>query len=178
MKTLITSILLLFLMGCEYSNSRNIHIEPHIDRYEAYQLNATKNKLITGWYRLSKEPNDFMRSYHDPYSARDIFYIDPKPIVNITDFYSVDISKQTYQDEGLDVYSLSIELIPESHEIWAEATRNNIREQIAFILDDRLICAPIVTAEIENGMSMITTNWTLEEIENVKERLQNTVIEP
>ena len=49
-------------------------------------------------------------------------------------------------------------------EVWANATRRNINNSIAIVLDDEVICAPIVRSEITGGLCNITGNFTETEV--------------
>jgi len=43
---------------------------------------------------------------------------------------------------------------------WAEITKQNINNSIAIVIDNRVICSPVIRAAIENGKCMITGNFT------------------
>ena len=44
--------------------------------------------------------------------------------------------------------------------LWAEATKRNINNAIAIVLDNKVISAPIVRSEIDGGKCIITGNFT------------------
>lgn len=45
-------------------------------------------------------------------------------------------------------------------ELWANITRQNINHSIAIVMDDAVLCTPVVRSAIENGKAMITGNFT------------------
>jgi preprotein translocase subunit SecD len=45
-------------------------------------------------------------------------------------------------------------------ELWATITRQNINHSIAIVIDDAVLCAPLVRAAIENGKAAITGSFT------------------
>lgn len=49
-------------------------------------------------------------------------------------------------------------------ELWANITRKNINHSIAIVMDDAVLCSPMVRSAIENGKAMITGNFTEDEI--------------
>jgi preprotein translocase subunit SecD len=44
--------------------------------------------------------------------------------------------------------------------LWADITRQNIGRSIAIVMDDTVLCAPVVNSVIENGKAQITGNFT------------------
>jgi preprotein translocase subunit SecD len=45
-------------------------------------------------------------------------------------------------------------------ELWANITRQNINQSIAIVMDDTVLCTPVVRSAIENGKAMITGSFT------------------
>lgn len=45
-------------------------------------------------------------------------------------------------------------------ELWATITQQNINHSIAIVIDDAVLCAPLVRATIENGKAAITGSFT------------------
>ena len=45
-------------------------------------------------------------------------------------------------------------------ELWATITRQNINHSIAIVMDDTVLCAPLVRAAIENGKAAITGSFS------------------
>ena len=60
---------------------------------------------------------------------------------------------------------VALEFNEEGKKLFAEATKNNVGKQIAIVLDDEVISAPVVNQEISDGNAMITGNFTAEEAE-------------
>lgn len=60
---------------------------------------------------------------------------------------------------------VSLEFTEEGRQLFAQATKENIGKQIAIVLDEEVVSAPVVNAEITDGNAMITGNFTPEEAE-------------
>jgi len=48
--------------------------------------------------------------------------------------------------------------------LWANITKQNIGYPIAIVLDNKLLCAPVVNQTIESGKSQIAGNFTESEV--------------
>ena len=77
-----------------------------------------------------------------------------------------DARKQVGQvsQQGVSEPYVSLEFT-EGKQLFAEATKNNIGKQIAIVLDDEIVSAPVVNTEITDGNAMITGHFTPEEAE-------------
>ena len=78
-----------------------------------------------------------------------------------------DARKQVGQvsQQGVSEPYVSLEFTEEGKKLFAEATKNNIGKQIAIVLDDEIVSAPVVNTEITDGNAMITGHFTPEEAE-------------
>ncbi len=78
-----------------------------------------------------------------------------------------DARKQVGQvsQQGVSEPYVSLEFTEEGKQLFAEATKNNIGKQIAIVLDDEIVSAPVVNTEITDGNAMITGHFTPEEAE-------------
>ena len=78
-----------------------------------------------------------------------------------------DARKQVGQvsQSGVSQSYVSLEFTEEGKQLFAQATKDNIGKQIAIVLDDEVVSAPVVNAEITDGNAMITGNFTPEEAE-------------
>jgi hypothetical protein len=63
------------------------------------------------------------------------------------------------QDKELN-NEIEIKLKKSAIELWADATKRNIGNAIAIVLDNTVISAPVVQTEIDGGRCMITGNFT------------------
>lgn len=57
--------------------------------------------------------------------------------------------------------------------MWKDITRRNIGKSIAFVLDQKVLLAPMVKSEIGGGKSLITGNFSLEEIGRIRSLISN-----
>ncbi len=75
---------------------------------------------------------------------------------------------QTGQDNmGNNQYTIELVMNEEGAEKFAEATAANIQKSIAIVYDGEVISAPVVEAEIPDGMAYISGDFTYEEAENL-----------
>jgi preprotein translocase subunit SecD len=62
-------------------------------------------------------------------------------------------------------YELSVEFKKSAVKLWADATRRNINNAIAIVLDNKVIYAPVLRDAIEGGKCSITGNFTKTEVQ-------------
>jgi preprotein translocase subunit SecD len=77
-------------------------------------------------------------------------------LVTGTDIESVKYN----QDKASKSNEIEIDLKKSSVELWADATKRNLNNAIAIVLDNEVIAAPIVRSEIDGGHCMITGDYT------------------
>jgi hypothetical protein len=65
------------------------------------------------------------------------------------------------QDKASGSYMIAIEFKKAAVATWADATRRNINNSIAIVLDDQVIYAPILKSVIEGGICEISGDFTL-----------------
>ncbi|MCI8627899.1 MAG: protein translocase subunit SecD [Firmicutes bacterium] len=94
-------------------------------------------------------------------------FIDETGKVLLTGDMVADARKQVGQvsQQGVSEPYVSLEFTAEGKQLFAEATKNNIGKPLAIVLDDEIVSAPIVNAEITDGNAMITGHFTPEEAE-------------
>ncbi|MQY79892.1 MAG: protein translocase subunit SecDF [Bacteroidetes bacterium] len=61
----------------------------------------------------------------------------------------------------------------EGAKVWARLTRENIGRSIAVVLDEYVYSSPTVQTEIKNGSSVITGDFTIEEAEDLANKLKS-----
>ena len=64
------------------------------------------------------------------------------------------------QDAASKDYYIEIRFNKSAAELWHDATKRNINHAIAIVLDENVICAPIVRSEINNGICQIAGDYT------------------
>jgi preprotein translocase subunit SecD len=77
-------------------------------------------------------------------------------LINTSDIESVkfNVDKSSKSNE------IEITLKKSAIELWADATKRNINNAIAIVLNNNVIAAPIVRSEIDGGHCVITGNFT------------------
>ena len=70
------------------------------------------------------------------------------------------------QDQSNSIYA-EIRFRKEVIPLWAAATKRNLNKSIAVVLDGRTIFDPVIREEIPGGNSIITGNFTLEELKYI-----------
>ena len=68
---------------------------------------------------------------------------------------------------------VSMSMNAEGANVWARLTKENIRKQVAIVLDGMVYSYPTVQSEIAGGSSQITGNFTLEEAEDLANVLKS-----
>ena len=69
------------------------------------------------------------------------------------------------QDKSSGIYELGIEFKKQAVQLWADATRRNINNAIAIVLDNKVIYAPVLRNAIEGGKCSITGSFTKTEVQ-------------
>jgi len=76
-----------------------------------------------------------------------------------------------FQSQGLSEPQVSLKFDSEGTALFAELTKRNVGKTIAIYLDGKIISAPVVQTEINNGEAVITGNFSIEEANELKRRL-------
>ncbi|MFA7209163.1 MAG: protein translocase subunit SecD [Parcubacteria group bacterium] len=76
-----------------------------------------------------------------------------------------------FASQGLSEPQVALKFDDEGTKLFAELTKGNIGKSIAIYLDEQIISAPIVQAEITNGEAVITGNFSVEEAKSLVKRL-------
>jgi len=76
-----------------------------------------------------------------------------------------------FKTQGLSEPQVSLQFDDEGTKLFADLTKNNIGKRIAIYLDNQIISAPTVQAEITNGQAVITGNFSIDEAKNLVKRL-------
>lgn len=76
-----------------------------------------------------------------------------------------------FANQGLSEPQVALKFDDEGTALFAELTKNNIGKSIAIYLDNQVISAPTVQAEITNGEAVITGNFSIDEAKNLVKRL-------
>lgn len=106
--------------------------------------------LATGWYHVEDMPNDYYRHLDKSDDKYNSYFVAPAPIITRTNIIKTDI----YKDED-GMYSLVMKFDADGTKAWARATELSIGKTLVFILNDQLVEASIVHAEITGGVAQI-----------------------
>lgn len=125
-------------------------------------------KLQTGWYYISDKETDFKRQLD---KSSETYYIDPNIIVSVQQFDKMEVSENNSQNEKFSM--LTIRFDKEGTEAWSIATEKSIGGQLAMIINDKLVIAPRVNAQITGGISAINrTDYSIKELNEILTTLE------
>lgn len=106
------------------------------------------SRLATGWYYVV-ESDQGVRRVLDGDTA--VYWLNPKPIVTAKDIASFDL----YQSNFDKSWGLSMKLEDAVVEQWRLATGQSIGGHLALVVNNKLLSAPKVNAEITGGMTAL-----------------------
>lgn len=70
------------------------------------------------------------------------------------------------------VFDVNFSLKSEYSHVWSEMTLRNIGKSIAIVIDDEVLSSPVVTSQITNGMSVISSDLTLNQAKALEATLK------
>ena len=73
-------------------------------------------------------------------------------------------SAKSVEDKAAGFNELLIEFKKPAVQLWADATRRNLNNAIAIVLDDKVVYAPVLKSVIEGGKCTITGSFTKSEV--------------
>jgi len=133
---------------------------------DCYQENVKQSRLMTGWYYISDVDSGFTRQLD---KTNDFYKINPFPIATAEDMVKLSINT-----DNRDNLYLSIKFGERGTDSWSVATKRSIGKQLALIVDDKLLCTPLVNMQITGGNAALgRTNYTKEDLEKVKQAIEN-----
>jgi len=147
-------------VSCSSGQKKSDEIK-YVDLKSVYAQNVQDSTLATGWYYILENENGFNRQLD---RTEEFYFIDPNPILVKEHFGEVKIEMNPQKVEFL-----SIQITHK--ELWADATEKSIGKRIGFVIDNKLVYAPMVQARIEGG---IVTLWGYDrdEMEKFKKQLE------
>lgn len=161
MKYLIYVFAALTIAGCGTSTKE--------DQQPATIRQNNGNTLMTGWYRVV-DSSAFRRN--NEYDTG-WYYIDPSPIVTAENIKDMQVFE--YDMGG---FGLGMRLTDNVVAIWEQATSQASinREQVAFILNDRLVAAATVQAPIPNGSTALSVpGATRKKLEAIRQEIEKEI---
>jgi len=76
-----------------------------------------------------------------------------------------------YQSQGFGTPQVSLQFDAEGSKLFADITKRNVGKQVAIFLDGQIVSAPTVQNEIPDGRAVITGSFTLQEVKDLVQRL-------
>jgi len=76
-----------------------------------------------------------------------------------------------YQSQGFGTPQVALQFDAEGSKLFADITKRNVGKQVAIFLDGTIVSAPTVQNEIPDGRAVITGNFTLQEVKDLVQRL-------
>ncbi len=130
-----------------------------------YQKNIQDSVLATGWYFIETDSMGFERQLE---KTDEIYFLNPRPIVVVSNFKQVTLGKNRY-----DEWYLVVSLDKAGTQEWATATLKAIGGELGFVLNNRLLQVSYVNCQITQGMTAInSSNYTKEEYEEFKRLIE------
>jgi len=158
--------LILLSISCNVSNSGMSIEEFEIKQAQIEKQNKDSKTLYDGWYHQSEDINDFLRINE---LSTDSFFLDPKPIVLIENFIRGEGMTTYAGNDGYTVYFDE----PATVE-WSEATKKFQSERLVFIMDDKVVSAPIIASQVSAGICVFWNESTSKEyLKKIKELLKD-----
>lgn len=116
-----------------------------------------QNYRFNGIYLISE--NAYKISFYDDSSK--FLFIDTVPVIGLKDIEKVKKQKDKYSN----MPNLYIKLTDNAKSTFAKITKEHINEQLAVILNDKLVMAPIILTEITSG-ELTISGYKLDSIFN------------
>lgn len=122
--------------------------------------------LETGWYYVLKTDDGVRRELDRDTTY---YFLDSLPIVTAKNIVKFNIYTSVYGDVGM-----SMQLDEEGTRAWSIATRKATGQQLAFVVDDKLLHVAIVNSEITGGMTALNRGiYTTQELEEIQKQIEN-----
>ncbi len=146
----------LCLSGCGQgsSNALSVDVQGEMSDPTAASLNWSllpgedSLRLVTGWYDVVG-PDQGVKRILDRDSA--VYWLNPEPIVTARDIASFEMYQSSYDKS----WGLAMKLNDEGAAVWRLATGQSIGGHLALVVNNKLLCAPEVMAEIPSGMTAL-----------------------
>lgn len=139
----------------------------------AGQLSAQQTKFETGCYFVIDNTTESCVRPQPDKSGRS-YCLDTKPIVTKVDFRNVELNE--FMLEQKTEYALIIRLNDKGRDKFAKATDRYTGKRIAFVIDNRLIMAPVAKTRIESGTIRLGTRyWTHDDLKIFYETINSSL---
>lgn len=127
-----------------------------------------QKELKTGWYQVD------MKSGVPRFDKfqRKVFMVDPLPIATVKNFKKMEVHESGWDEKS---FMLTIWLDEAGTMKWSRATEKAEERQgnMICILDDEILCSPVVSTKITNGATAISReDLSQEDLLKIKEKLE------
>lgn len=158
-----TTVILLTILFSSCISTRN----KTLTNSQKDNTNINSNTTLqTGWYFIVDKNNGVKRQLD---KDTIFYYLDPKPIITAKNIEKSEIYLSRFGDTGL-----SMKLDKKGTKAWSNATERTIGNQLAFIVDNKLLSVPKVNAQITGGMAALNRNiYTREQLEEIMLTIEN-----
>lgn len=174
MKTLpiyIALIVGILFPSCNILNRNN---QLNNQNFISTTLNKQNNTLCTGWYYVSTDSTNFIRTLD---KTNEKFFINPAPIVTSEHFdkceiYETNDSKIAQEHQ----FALSIQIHRRYAFAWTDATTVNQGKRVALIINNKLVSTPMIVGKIDNGASSLDRGiYTENELLALKKEIDSSL---
>jgi len=76
-----------------------------------------------------------------------------------------------FQKQGLSEPQVTLQFDSQGAKLFSDITKRNLKKQVAIYLDGKIISAPTVQSEIDNGQAVISGHFTLQEAKDLVKNL-------
>lgn len=160
----------IILWQCTSSDSEPENFELKTKQIEDVALlNIEDSILVTGWYYITKEDTGIVRNLE---GTSEYLNILPTPIVISTNFKRMNIQKE----DEYNTYYLEIEFDEFGIEQWKKATEYAYQSsgKLGLIVENKLVCAPIVNYTITNGMGGGVSSKSKAEVKAIMKQIKSS----
>lgn len=119
--------------------------------------------LKTGWYYISDNETNYKRQLD---KTSEFYFIDPNVIVPVEQFDKLELTESKYDSEKYPM--IIIRFDSKGTDNWSIATEKSIGSKLALIINDKLVIASKVNAQITVGVSAINrSDYSQQDIDGI-----------
>jgi hypothetical protein len=137
-----------------------------------FEKNLLDSTLLTGWYAVVDTDGGFVRPLE---KSQETYILNPRPVLTAEDIVKLEVRKNNYGSN-----MLTMCFGERGTELWREATQAATGKQLAFVLNDKLLCVSLVNSQITAGVSALIrddySSGELNEIKNAIELNKKTIL--
>jgi len=125
--------------------------------------------LKTGWYYISERESNYKRQLD---KTSEFYFIDPNVIVPVEQFDKLELTESKCDNKKYPM--IIIRFDSKGTDNWSIATEKSIGGKLALIINDKLVIAPKVNAQITAGVSAISrSDYSKQDIEEIYKTIEN-----